>query len=233
MNSLIDIRNILPAVRVPTLVLHRSGDRTSNIEEGRYIGSRIPGAKFVELPGDDHLVYVGDQETVFNEIESFLNGITDTQEKDTVLGTLVYTQLLSSDSNTPKEATKQFRSVAKREAEWFKGRTGQARGNSFIALFDGPVRAIRCACAIRESLRPAGLEVKTGIHTGIYEVKGKNFAGAAVLISQQISTEAKADEVVISNTVKDIVSGSGLQFEVRGDLRVVNAPAELQLFSVK
>jgi len=233
MNTLIDIRNVLPAIRVPTLILHRSGDKVSNIEEGKYLEARIPGAKFVELPGDDHLVFVGDQETLFSEIESFLNGITDTQEKDTVLGTFIYTRLISSDSNTPKEATKQFRLVAKREAEWFRGRAGLPRGDSFIALFDGPVRAIRSACAIRESLRPAGLQVKTGIHTGICEVKGKHFEGAAVLISQLISAEARADEIVISNAVKDLVSGSGLQFEARSDLRVVEAPIALQLFSVK
>jgi pimeloyl-ACP methyl ester carboxylesterase/class 3 adenylate cyclase len=238
MNTLIDVRHVLPAIRVPTLVMHRTGDLDCNIEEGRYIAARISGARFVELPGNDHLLFVGDQDSVLNEVEKFIQGIEHVQETDSVLATIVYTEICipetnaqtASDNQQP-ELSKQFHALVKRETEWFKGRPGKAMGLGFCATFDGPIRAIRCARAMSSSARELGIQIKTGLHTGLCEVRGDDIQGTSVEISKGVAASASAGEVLVSNTVKDLVSGSGTAFEERGTLSFNGIPGEWQLFA--
>ena len=239
MNTLIDVRNVLPAIRVPTLVMHRTGDLDSNIEEGRYIAARIRGAKFLELPGNDHLVFVGDQDAVLGEVEDFIRSIQHTGEPDTVLATVLFTQIAAQEAATADcdaDRLKQlqgFYALAKREAEWFKGRVSDMKREGFVATFDGPARAIRCACAIRDAARRQALEIQTGLHTGLCDVSGKKVGGSAVDISAQVADRAQSGEVLVSNTVKDLVSGSGIEFEDRGSHTVGDPLGEWHLSAVK
>jgi len=237
MNTLIDVAHVLPAIRVPALVMHRIGDRDTNIEEGRYIAARIPNAKFVELPGTDHLVFTGDQDSMFNEIESFIRGIQHVETTDSVLATILHTEFCRTEESTTgdaanRELLRQFHAMVKRETEWFKGRAGQAGDYNFCAIFDGPIRAIRCARAMRTAARELVIQVKTGLHTGLCEISGDGVHGTSVEVSKQVAAKASADEVLVSNTVKDLVSGSGIRFEERGNLSISGVSGEWQLFSV-
>jgi pimeloyl-ACP methyl ester carboxylesterase len=239
MNTAIDVTHVLPAIRVPTLVMHRTGDLDCNIEEGRYIAAHIPEAKFVELPGNDHLLFVGDQDSVLNEVEKFIQGIEHVQETDSLLATILYTEICITEKdkqtttdNQQRELLRQFHSVVKREIEWFKGRPGKAAGLGFCATFDGPIRAIRCARAMRSSAGGLGFQIKTGLHTGLCEVRGEDIQGVSVEIGKQVAASASAGEVLVSNTVKDLVSGSGTSFEERGSLSVDGIPGEWQLFAI-
>ena len=235
MNTMIDVRHVLPAIRVPTLVLHRMGDLDSNIEEGRYIAAHIPGAKFVELPGEDHLLFVGDQDAVLHEVENFIRSTRHLQDSDSVLATvLAVVPAPGADEEKTgqrQELLKRLHTLAKREAEWFNGRTHEAQAGDFLATFDGPVRAIRCACAIRDAARRLGAEVRTGLHTGLCDVQGDEVSGTAVELSRRVAAESAAGEVLASNTVKDLVSGSGIAFSDRGSL-TSEAHGVWRLFSV-
>jgi pimeloyl-ACP methyl ester carboxylesterase len=238
MNTLIDVRHVLPAIRVPVLVLHRTGDLDSNVEEGRYIAAHIPGAEFVELPGQDHLLFVGDQDGVLNEVERFIRSIQHIQGSDSVLATILYTEISIAEKDRGKasgdeqrELLKRIHALAKRETEWFKGRVCKAGGAGFCATFDGPIRAIRCAFAIRSSARELGIEIKTGLHTGLCQMRGEQVEGASVEISKQVAARAGAREVLVSNTVKDLVSGSGITFSEVGSLSIKAIPGAWQLFA--
>jgi pimeloyl-ACP methyl ester carboxylesterase len=238
MNTKIDVRHVLPAIHVPTLVLHRAGDQDSNIEEGRYIAAHIPGAKFIELPGKDHLLFVGDQDAVLDEVENFIRSTRHLQDSDSVLATVLVAEMIVPASGAEGEETgprqellKRLHTLAKREAEWFKGHAHDAQAGGFLATFDGPVRAIRCACAIRDAARRLGVEIKAGLHTGLCDVRGDDVSGAAVEISRRVAAEAADGEVLVSNTVKDLVSGAGIAF---GDRRSLTSEAHgaWRLFSV-
>jgi class 3 adenylate cyclase len=239
MNTEIDVRGILSAIRVPTLIMHRTGDRDANIEEGRYIAARIPGAKFLELPGPDHLPWVGDQAEVVDEVEAFLTGIRPAPEPDRVLATVLFTDIAGSTERAASLGDKAWRDVleqhhasVRRELAHFRGQEITTTGDGFLATFDGPARAVRCAVAIREGLRESGLEVRAGLHTGECERMGDNIGGLAVHIGSRVAGLADPGEVLASSTVKDLVSGSGIVFEDRGSHPLKGVPGEWRVFRV-
>ena len=228
MNTLIDVRQVLPTIRVPTLVMHRLGDRDSKVEEGRYIASRIPGAKYIELPGEDHLIFAGNQDEVLREVEGFLKNVESAPESDTVLATILFVTSTIEPNQERGKVVERFHAMAKREAEWFKGRVGDA-GDVFIATFDGPARAIRAACAINQSAARLNIQVKTGLHTGLCQVSGMRLTGPAIETTGRLADQAKVGEILVSNTVMDLVSGSGIEFERRA---ANDVDSKMQIFSV-
>jgi class 3 adenylate cyclase len=239
MNTQIDVRAVLSTIGVPTLVLHRTGDLDSNIAEGRYIAERIPGAKFVELPGVDHLPWVGNQEDVIDEIEEFLTGIRRAAEPDRMLATVLFTDIVGSTERAASLGDKAWRDVleqhhaaVRRELTHFRGQEISTSGDSFFATFDGPARAVRCAVAIRDRLRESGLEVRAGVHTGECERMGDNIGGLAVHIGSRVAGLAGPGEVLASSTVKDLVAGSGIAFEDRGAHPLKGIPGEWRVFKV-
>src|SRR3989440_84086 len=215
MNTSIDIRNVLPAIRVPTLVLHRTGDLDASIEEGRYIAARIHGAKFVELAGQDHLIYAGDQNSVLNEVESFIKALPYESEAEAVLATVLYARITNRDAN-------RFYSLAKRETDWFRGKAGKSEPLTFVATFDGPARAVRCASAISDAARRAGIETMIGIHTGLCAQSSETITGPTVEVGASIAALADPFAVLVSSSVKDLVSGAGLDFEGCGECDIGN-----------
>jgi DNA-binding winged helix-turn-helix (wHTH) protein/pimeloyl-ACP methyl ester carboxylesterase len=238
MNAQIDVRHVLPTIRVPTLILHRAGDECLKLEEGRYVAQRIPGAKFVELPGVDHLPFVGDQDEIHAEIEEFLTGVRHSPEKDRVLATVLFARATgrspSGDAPDVKwgELLERCLAQAMKEIDWFRGRDAERLPDGFFATFDGPARAIRAACAIREAARRLGIEIKAGLHTGECDMMDHRVGGIAVDIGEQVVERAAPGEVLVSRTVKDLVAGSGIAFEDRGDHLLEGVTGEWRLFSV-
>jgi class 3 adenylate cyclase len=237
-NSLIDIREILSTIQVPTLVLHRAGDLDSKVEEGRYIADRIPGARFLELPGDDHVPWI-DADQVVDEIEEFVTGVRPAPEPDRVLATVLFTDIVGSTAKAAELGDRRWRELlAEHQARVrlqlarFRGRELDTAGDGFFASFDGPARAIRCACAIVDSLRDLGLDVRAGLHTGECEQLEGKVGGIAVHIGARVAAEARPGEVVVSRTVKDLVAGSGIDFRERGSAKLKGVPGEWQLFLV-
>ena len=239
MNTPIDIRSVLSAIRVPTLVLHRAGDLDVKVEEARYIADRIPGAKLVELPGGDHMPWVGDQDSVLDEIETFLTGVRPTREPDRVLATVMFTDIVQSTERAAELGDARWRELRDRhdaavrqQLDRHRGREVNTTGDGFVAMFDGPARAIRCAIAVREALRGLGLEIRAGLHTGEVEISGESVGGIAIHIGARVAAVAEPGQVLVSSTVKDLVAGSGIGFEERG-LRVLKGvPGEWRLFEV-
>ncbi|PWT92282.1 MAG: hypothetical protein C5B54_03785 [Acidobacteria bacterium] len=211
MNAEIDVRHILPSIRVPTLILHRKGDRCIKVEEGKYLADRIPDATFVELPGDDHLPFVGDQEEILVEIEKFLSSLQQHVEPDRVLVTLLSATISGSESER-----EQYTSLVRKELSRFRGREVRTGMQRYLATFDGPARAIRSACSISGIARKMNIDVKIGLHTGECDFLGDRLQGPAVDVAMQITARAKSGEVLVSSTVKDLVAGSGIKFEDRG-----------------
>jgi pimeloyl-ACP methyl ester carboxylesterase len=238
MNGHIDLRPVLPAIRVPTLILHRSGDRDSSVEEGRYVAARIPGARFVELRGIDHLPWVGDQDAVLDEVEEFLTGVRQGPEPDRVLATVLFTDIVSSTERAAELGDHEWRhllesyyGVVRRELARFRGREIDTAGDGFLATFDGPARGIRCACTTRDAVRTLGIKIRAGLHTGECEVMGDKLVGIAVHIGARVAARAEPDEVLVSSTVKDLVSGSGIDFVERGTHPLKGVPGEWRLFA--
>jgi len=240
MNTEIDVRAVLPAIRVPTLVLHRTDDVDALLEEGRWIASRIPGASFVELPGGDHVFWVGDTDSVLAEIEAFLTGVRPAPEPDRVLATVLFTDIGASTEMAARLGDRRWREVLERHradvraalARW-RGEEIDTAGDGFLALFDGPARGIRCAVAIRDSAAQDGLQVRAGLHTGEVERQGRQVAGLAVHIGSRVIGVADAGEVVTSSTVKDLVAGSGIVFADRGMHVLKGVPGEWHLYAVQ
>lgn len=223
MNSQIDVRHILPAIRVPTLVLHRSGDTRVNVEGGRYLAAHIPGARYVELPGIDHVMWAGDVDRPADEIEEFLTGTRGETEPDRVLATVLFTDLVDSTRRAAEIGDHRWRAllaahdeVVRREIDRFRGREIKTLGDGFLATFDGPARAVRCAAEIVEAMPALGLEIRCGVHTGEVEIKGEDIGGIAVNIAARIAALAESGKVLVSRTVRDLVAGSNLRFEDRG-----------------
>ena len=224
MNSQADVRHVLATVQCPTLVLHRSGDRDSRLEEGRYIAARIPGACFVELSGDDHMPAVRPDE-ILDEVEEFLTGVRPAPASDRVLATVLFTDLVGSTEKATALGDAAWASLlgshleaVRRQLERFSGEEIDTTGDGFLALFDGPARAIRCALAVRAQLDALGLEVRAGAHTGEVERRtGDKPRGIAVHVGARIMSLARAGEVLVSSTTCDLVAGSGLHFEDRGE----------------
>jgi class 3 adenylate cyclase/alpha-beta hydrolase superfamily lysophospholipase len=239
MNIEIDVRHVLPAVRVPTLLLHRTGDRVMDVGGSRYIAQQIPGAKLVELPGDDHVYWLGNWEAIVGEIEEFLTGVRHIAESDRVLSTVLFTDIVESTERVAVLGDTRWRDllashhgVMRRELARFRGREVDTAGDGFFATFDGPARAIRCACAAVDAVRELGLQIRAGLHTGECELMGDRFGGIAVHIGARVAGLADPGEVLVSSTVKDLVAGSGLRFADRGTHRLKGVPGEWRLFSV-
>ncbi|MBV9959463.1 MAG: adenylate/guanylate cyclase domain-containing protein [Acidobacteria bacterium] len=240
MNADIDVRHVLPSIRVPTLVIHREGDLCLKVEEGRYVAQRIPGSKYVELPGVDHLPFVGDQDALLDEVEEFLTGVRHAPEYDRVLATVLFTQIVDSPAQAAREGERHWRDLlerhqayVRRELELFKGREIEMVGDGLLATFDGPARAIRCACAISDSAARLGIKIRAGLHTGECDVMEDKVGGIAVEIGAAVASHASIGEVLVSNTVKDLVAGSGIRFEERGLHTLEDIPGEWRLFAVE
>jgi len=237
MNTEIDVRDVLPAVRVPTLILHRSGDRDANVEEGRFIAERIPGATFVALPGTDHLFWTERVDEVVDAVERFLTGTTLGPEPDRVLATVLFTDIVGSTAQAVKMGDRQWmdaleahRTMVRWFLDRFRGREVDTAGDGFFATFDGPARAIRCAEAVRDAALEHGIEIRAGVHTGEVEM-GEKPAGLAVHIGARVMAKAGAGEVLVSQTVKDLVAGSGLRFEDRGPQALKGVPGVWNLWA--
>lgn len=240
MNAEIDVRHVLPSIRVPTLVIHRAGDLCLKVDEGRFVASNIPGSKYVELPGVDHLPFVGDQNAILDEVEEFLTGVRHAPEYDRVLATVLFTRIVDSAAQSAEMGERRWRDLlerhqayVRRELELFKGREIEMVGDGLLATFDGPARAIRCACAITDSASRLGIKIKAGLHTGECDVMEDKVGGIAVEIGAQVAARASIGEVLVSNTVKDLVAGSGISFEERGTHSLEDIPGEWRLFAVE
>ena len=223
MNSQIDVRDVPDSVRVPTLVLHRRGDRDSRVEEGRYIAERIAEARFVELPGVDHVPWI-DAHEIVDEVEEFLTGVRPPPRPDRVLSTILVTDVVGSTERAAELGDRAWADLlaahheaVRREMLRFLGEEIDTAGDGFLALFDGPARAIRCALAVRERLAELGLSVRVGVHTGEIERRGREARGIAVHVSARVAAEAQPGEVLVTATTRDLVAGSGLSFSDRGE----------------
>jgi pimeloyl-ACP methyl ester carboxylesterase len=239
MNAEIDVRPILETCRVPTLVLHRSGDHAVPVESGRYLADHLPNAKLVELPGVDHLPWVGDTESILGEIEEFLTGIRHDREPDRVLTTVMFTDIVGSTERAARLGDKIWgdllqahHAAVRDQLRRFDGIEVGTAGDGFLAMFDGPARAVRCALAIVEAVRPLGLEIRAGLHTGEVVRETDGVQGLAVHIGARIGALAGPGEVLTSRTVKDLVVGSGLTFRGRGRAVLKGVPDEWELFVV-
>lgn len=239
MNSQVDVRDVLPAIQCPTLVVHRTGDRDALVDEGRYIARHIPGARYVELPGDDHTL-VANPDPILDEVEEFLTGARPAPPTNRVLATILFTDLVGSTQKASALGDAAWASLLARHDEAvraelarFGGEEIDTAGDGFLAAFDGPARAIRCALAIRESLATLGLEVRCGVHTGEVErAAGRKPQGIAVHAGARVMALAGAGEVFVSSTTRDLVAGSGLEFEDRGEHELKGIEGPRRLFAV-
>ena len=242
-NYEIDARHVLPSIQAPTLILHRKDDATVPVEAGRYLAQNIPGAKYVELPGEDHLIQALDEDVLdllLDEVEEFITGTRQRPEPDRVLATVMFNDIVGSTERAAELGDRQWRellsnfyAVVRRELAAFRGREVNTTGDGLLATFDGPARAIQCACSIRERVRSLGLQSRTGLHTGECEVIGDDVAGIAVHIAARVAATAGPDEVLVSSTVKDLVAGSRLRFADRGAHSLKGVPDEWRLYEVR
>jgi class 3 adenylate cyclase len=240
MNSSIDVREVLPTIHVPTLVMHESGDRDVHVEEGRWIASRIPGAKYVELSGEDHIFWARHADVVADEIEEFLTGVRPAVEPERVLSTVLLTDIVGSTEKAVALGDRRWTAlleshdeVAAREIERHRGRRVKMTGDGVLATFDGPARAVRCATSIRDGVGSAGLEIRAGVHTGECELRGDDVAGIAVHTVARVAALAGPREVLVTSTVKDLTSGSGLELEDRGPHDLKGIPGEWRIYAVR
>jgi class 3 adenylate cyclase len=234
----IDARSVLPTISVPTLVLHRTGDRLTPLRWGRQIAETIPGAKFVELEGDAHLP-VENPRQIVDEIEEFLTGQRTERAPDRMLATVMFTDIVDSTVRASRMGDRSWRELIerhdqlmRREIERHQGRAVKTMGDGFLASFDGPARAIHCACSARNVVTELGIEIRAGLHTGEVEVMGDDIAGIAVNIGARVGAAAGPGEVLVSRTVTDLVAGSGIEFIERGAHSLKGVPGEWQLFAV-
>jgi class 3 adenylate cyclase len=239
MNSQIDVTTILPTIRVPTLLLYRKGDNDVKVEEGRYIASKIPGSRLIELPGRDHFFWAGDSETMLEEIELFVTGERAAARSDSVLATVLFTDIVDSTRRAVDLGDREWRDLLNRHnalvrselARW-QGVEINTMGDGFLARFDGPVRAIRCAKAISDGVRSLGVEVRCGVHTGELEINEGDISGLAVHIGARVAGLAGPGEVLVSRTVKDLVAGSGIEFVSRGSHELKGFAEPWEIFAL-
>jgi class 3 adenylate cyclase len=236
----IDVRAVLPTITVPTLVLHRRGDRVVNRRAGEWMASQIPGARYVELQGQDHFPWYGDAGAAIDEVEEFLTGARHVVEPDRVLATVLFTDIVGSTERASELGDSAWRktlddhdAVVRGLLERHRGREVKATGDGFLATFDGPARGIRCALELRSALAPLGIEIRAGLHTGEVEVRGEDVGGIAVHIAARVQAAAEPGEVLVSRTVNDLVVGSGIAFADRGAHALKGIPGEWQLFAVQ
>jgi class 3 adenylate cyclase len=233
------VRDVLPSIRVTTLLLHRRDDSFINFGHSRYMASRIPGARLVELEGEDNMFSIGDSEAIIGEIEEFLTGARAEREPDRMLATVLFTDIVDSTRRAAEMGDRGWRfllgrhdALFRRALERHRGREIKHTGDGFMATFDGPARAIRCAASLSEAMGTLGLEVRAGLHTGELEVMNGDLGGLAVHIAARVMERAGPCEVLVSSTVRDLVVGSGLAFQDRGAHELKGVPGEWRLFAV-
>ena len=234
-----DARHVLRAIKVPVLLLHRTGDPFTSTDHGRYLAQHIAGSKYVELAGVDHLFFSEDTERLLAEIQEFLTGVREETEPERVLATVLFTDIVASTERAAEQGDRQWRDLLegfyaslRHQLTRFRGREIDTAGDGLFASFDGPARAIRCAHAIRDAVRTLGIEIRAGLHTGECEVIGDKLGGIAVHMGARVAAMARPGEVLVSRTVKDLVAGSGIQFESRGTHALKGLPGEWALFAV-
>jgi len=237
MNSLVDVRGVLAAVKAPTLVLHRTGDQDSRVEEGRYIADSIPGAKFIELEGADHFVAI-DPDQILDPVEEFVTGRPVAPRDNRRLATILFADIVESTAKAGaigderwSEILDAFEEMAVGQLDRYLGRLVKTTGDGFIAIFDGPARAVRCGCDLRDASRRLGLEVRCGVHIAEVEERGDDIVGIGVHVAARISEVARDGEVWASRTLRDLVSGSGLVFQERGEHSLKGLSEPLALFA--
>ena len=239
MNAEIDIRQLLPAIQVPTLILHSVNDRVIDMGVARYMAARIPRSKLVELHGTDHLPWGDDSDAILDEIEEFLTGVRRSAEHDRVLATVLFTDIVGATEKAASLGDRRWgdlldnhHALVRRELARFRGREIDTASDGFLATFDGPARAVRCACAISDSVQSLGIEVRAGLHTGECEIMGDKLGGISVHIGARVAALARPGEVLVSATVKDLVAGSALSFQDRGIQSLKGVPGDWRLFAV-
>jgi class 3 adenylate cyclase len=235
----VDARHVLSAISAPTLVVHRIGDPLVGVQHGRYLAQSISGARLSEFPGDYHFSAIDNDEDILDEIEEFVTGTRREHEIDRVLKTLLFIDIVGSTQRAVRMGDRRWRELldahdetVRRELERFGGREVDTSGDGFLASFDGPARAIRCALAISAKARASGFEIRAGLHTGECEVRGDDLAGVAVHTGARVGALAGPSEVLVTSTVRDLVSGSGLEFRDRGHHPLKGIPGEWQLLAV-
>ena len=241
MNAQINIGDILPTIRVPTLVVHRTDDRVCPVKGGHALAKNIPGARLIELPGEDHLPFVGDNaDQIADAIEEFLTGSRAPVSLDRVLATVLFTDIVGSTEKAAALGDHRWRDLLdshhatiRRNLARFRGHEVKTTGDGILATFDGPARGVRCACAITDEVCPLGIEVRAGLHTGECEMLDHDVGGIAVHIGARVAALAGSGEVLVSSTVKDLVAGSGLHFGDRGNQSLKGVPGEWHIFAVE
>ena len=236
----VDVRNVLSTIHVPTLVIHRKDFRFFPVDLGRYLAEHIAGAKYVEVPGADGFVYLGDTDSILSEIEEFVTGTRPAPQSDRVLATVLLTDMVGSTDLAARLGDQRWRAVldthddiVRTQLEQFRGRLHRATGDGMLASFDGPARGVRCAQALRDLLHKAGIDIRSGLHAGEIELRGSEIGGIAVHIAARISAEAGAGEIFCSSTVKELVTGSDLAFIDRGRRQLKGVPQEWQIYAVQ
>ena len=236
----IDVRAALPLVHAPTLVLHRIGDRMVPLAHGRYLADHIEGARLVELAGTDHFWWTEGTDQIVDEVEEFLTGSRSVRETDRVLASVLFTDIVDSTRRAAQMGDGAWKllldrhdALAEREITRYGGRLVHTTGDGILATFDGPTRSVRCARAIGDGAHALGLEVRAGVHTGEVELRGDDVAGLGINIASRIQALAQAGEVLVSRTVTDLVAGSGLEFDDRGEHDLKGVPGRWQLFAVR
>jgi class 3 adenylate cyclase len=236
----IDVRDVLPSIQAPTLVLHRIDDGFYRVDLARYLAATIPGATLRELPGSDHVFFAGDSDALVDEIEQFATGAKEGSTASRMLTTLLFTDIVGSTDRAVELGDRAWRTLLDRhhaeiraQLERFRGREVDTAGDGFFATFDGPTHAVRCALRIVEVVRELGLEVRAGVHTGEVEVRHDGFSGVSVHIGARVAAQATGGEVMVTRTVRDLAAGSGLAFEERGRHRLKGVPDDWELFRVQ
>jgi len=240
MNMEIDVRHVLPTIHVPALILHRADDRLVDAGSSRYVAERIPSARRVELAGSDHFAWIGDTERALAEIEAFVSEIPDDVDLERRLATVLFTDIVGSTELAARLGDRRWRDLLERHNDlvssqlerWHALEVGD-RGDGVLASFDGPARAIRCACAIAKGAREVGIEIRAGLHTGECELLDGKIEGIAVHIGARVAALAAPGEVLVSSTVKELVVGSGIEFRDRGEVALKGVPGEWRLYSVE
>jgi class 3 adenylate cyclase len=235
-----DVRDILSVIDVPTLVVHRTEDKSIAVENGRYLAEHIPGAKLVELPGADDFFWVGEADSLIDKVEEFLTGTRSTPQLERALATVLFTDIVDSTRRASALGDRRWRGlldehdqICARHVEGYRGRIVKSTGDGILATFDGPARAIACAGGLCGALQPLGVEIRSGIHTGEIEQRGQDIGGIAVHIGQRVTALAKANEVLVSRTVTDLVAGSGIEFEDRGEHELKGITGLWRLYAVR
>jgi class 3 adenylate cyclase len=235
----IDVRDVLPLVRVPTIVIHRSDDAVIGADMGRRLAELIPGGRFVLIPGSEHLFFLGDQEPLLTAVEEFVSGEIGPTFVDRFLTSVMFVDIVDSTGLASRLGDRQwtetlatFSTRSERQVDRFQGSILKSTGDGLLAIFDGPARAVACAAALREVARSLGLEIRTGIHTGEVERIGRDIGGIGVHIAARIMAEASPGEILTSSTVRDLVVGSGIEFRSKSLTQLRGMPGEWTLLSV-